>query len=312
MNQVRKANIVLVLYNGKSGWAKEKGDIGICHAELQIALSTAPAKVRLIQIKSNETNETVEENANDKRFKDYVNQQNLFRGRTANTGEEVIERCKEALRDAVPTMVNLGVREARKGKFYNGEALDWSKLDFQNRKKAIEESLYNSLKSRERAVEKDIGVFVPIKKKSVLILCHGIPDSMGVAAAREMVGQSFIHDYRYEHLLGEKYVGPIHLIACHGRVTETQVRKLIGFPDVIIVSPPFGIYAADHIHKSQLVLITNCRDDTSTRNGVQRFFDWLEQSREDNSLIQRAEARSRIIQTIAKVRESEERSSLIQ
>jgi len=36
MDQVQKADIVLVLYNGNSGWAKADGDIGICHAELQI------------------------------------------------------------------------------------------------------------------------------------------------------------------------------------------------------------------------------------------------------------------------------------
>ena len=52
MTQVSQANIVLVLYNGNSGWAKEDGDVGICHAELQTALSHAPAKVRLIQIES--------------------------------------------------------------------------------------------------------------------------------------------------------------------------------------------------------------------------------------------------------------------
>ncbi len=119
MNQISKANIVIVLYNGNSGWAKEDGDIGICHAELQTALNHAPAKVRLIVIES----ENIEDNRRNIRFKEYIEQQNLFRGGgTAKNGKEIIKICKEALRDAVVDMVHLGVAEARKGKFYTGAA----------------------------------------------------------------------------------------------------------------------------------------------------------------------------------------------
>jgi hypothetical protein len=35
MEQVRLADIVLVLYNGNAGWAKEGADVGICLGELQ-------------------------------------------------------------------------------------------------------------------------------------------------------------------------------------------------------------------------------------------------------------------------------------
>jgi len=50
MRQVREANIVLVLYNGVSGWANRNGEIGICHGELQTALAETPGKVRLIEL----------------------------------------------------------------------------------------------------------------------------------------------------------------------------------------------------------------------------------------------------------------------
>ena len=68
MEQVRKANIVLVLYNGNSGWAKGSGDIGICHAELQAALEHSPAKIRLIKI----DNKQIENSDRNERFKEYV------------------------------------------------------------------------------------------------------------------------------------------------------------------------------------------------------------------------------------------------
>jgi hypothetical protein len=48
-----------------------------------------------------------------------------------------------------------------------------------------------------------------------------------------------------------------------------------------------------------LILIANCRDDTSTRNGLQRFFDWLEQSGESDNFLTRAIARTQIIKAIA-------------
>jgi hypothetical protein len=217
MNQVTKANIVLVLYNGNSGWAKEDGDIGICHAELQAALSHAPAKVRLIKI---ESQASVEDNDRNKRFKEYIEKQNLFRGNITKNGEEIIERCKEALKDAVVDMVNLGVMEARKGKFHTGAALEWSKLDFQKRKEAMENTLSSNLKCRKNSREKeDIGgIFVRLKendKKSILIKCHAVPDAMSVSAAREMVGQPFLTDYKYDEYLGDNYVGLVHLIACY-------------------------------------------------------------------------------------------------
>lgn len=47
VQQVRRADVVLVLYNGISGWARLTGEIGICHGELQTALEEAPGKVRL-------------------------------------------------------------------------------------------------------------------------------------------------------------------------------------------------------------------------------------------------------------------------
>ena len=47
--QIRKADIVLVLYNGSAGWASH-GLEGICQIELRAAMETAPHKVRIIRL----------------------------------------------------------------------------------------------------------------------------------------------------------------------------------------------------------------------------------------------------------------------
>lgn len=38
-----------MLFNGNSGWARDAGGIGICHAELRTALASASNRVSLIE-----------------------------------------------------------------------------------------------------------------------------------------------------------------------------------------------------------------------------------------------------------------------
>jgi hypothetical protein len=50
MARVQRADILIVIYSGDAGWAKEGGEIGICHAELEKGLNSAREKVRILQI----------------------------------------------------------------------------------------------------------------------------------------------------------------------------------------------------------------------------------------------------------------------
>jgi hypothetical protein len=279
LQQVRKADIVLVLYNGNAGWAKDGGEVGICFGEMEAALSISPAKVRLIELPIQPLGTGTTKSRN-QRFRDFVSARNLFRGAACQTGEEVIGRCKAALRQATAEMVQLGGREARKGKYDKGSALDWSRLTFEDRRKAMEEALRDSLLERASSEQFQGQLFVSVSGRSILALPHGIPAAMTVAAAREMVGQPFLRDYEVAGVLRDKRVGPIHFIACHRGITEPQAARQLGFPDATIVSPPFGVYVADNIQKIQLIFMANCRDETTTRVGVQRVFEWLEQSGE--------------------------------
>ena len=47
-----------------------------------------------------------------------------------------------------------------------------------------------------------------------------------------------------------------------------------------------------------MVLIGNCRDETTTRHGVQRLFDWLEQTGDVARLARRAHSKTKIIKAI--------------
>ena len=301
ITQVKNCDLLIVLYNGTAGWAKSGGDIGICHAELSFGLDTGRAKVYLIELPITEDSDKTDEIKRNELFRSFKNDQNQFRGRTAKNGEDVIKLIKTILHEAVVNMFKLGVREARKGKHDTGEALDWNRLSMSHRKNQIETVIHDCLASKPNSKSGgDNSVFVKLAKELILFRIHGIPASMSTTAAREMVGRPFIKDFEYAKTLKGAKAGPIHIIGCHKRVTESQAINLIGHPDVTIVTPPFGIYTVDNYQMIQLLFLSDCRDETTTRHAVQRSLEWLLQSGEDKYLCKRAKARKNIINTIAK------------
>ena len=296
---VKDCDILLVISNGNAGWADAAGSIGICHAELMTGLSIAPAKVRLIGLEPIPINKDADGTRNE-RFQAEVSKQSLFRGGTVKTIDELKTRTKEALHDAVISLAQAGVRDAAKGKFHSGAALDWTRLDFASRQAEMVRVLRDSVLARSGSSEDDGKVFAKIGGQDVLCRFHAIPAALTVGAAKEMVGQPFLRDYLLADKLTGKRGGPIHLIACHKNATESQALKLLGFPDATVVTAPFGVFVADPVQKVQFAFLTNCRDETNTRHGLQRFFEWLTQTGEDGLVAKRARARARIVRAIAK------------
>jgi hypothetical protein len=141
-------------------------------------------------------------------------------------------------------------------------------------------------------------IAIQIEESLVVVRLHAVPAAFSVAAAREMVGRPHLRDHQLASELGTAG-GPLHLIACHRTVSETQATNLLGFPDATVISSPFGVYVADNVQKMQFVFLANCRDAIQTRLGVQRFLEWLEQAGESQLLLDRAKARARIIKAIA-------------
>ena len=296
---VKDCDIILSISNGNAGWANAAGDVGICHAELMTGLSTAPAKVRLIVLDNIPITKNAEGTRN-QRFQEYVGKQSLFRGGTVKTVDELKSRVKEALYDAVVCLAQAGVREASRGKFHSGEALDWSRLDFAARQEQMVRAIRDAMLARLGSFEDSGKVFVRMDGHEILCELHAIPAALSVGPARELVGQPFLRDHLLAANLTGKRGGPLHIIACHKTATESQAAKLLGFPDATLVAAPFGVFVADPVQKVQFAFITNCRDDTNTRHGLQRFLEWLTQTGEDALLAKRAIARARIVRAIAK------------
>lgn len=302
LQAVNDCDALIVLSNGNAGWAKSGGDIGICHAELVTGLSRAPGKVRLISLGNVVTPKTAEGERN-RRFQEYVGKQSLFRGGNVATEADLRQRAKEAVRDALIALTQAGVRESSKGRFHSGEALDWSRLDFKERQLEMQRVLRDAMRQRPGSSDDGDHLFVQFAGLDVLCVPSAIPAALTVSAAKEMVGQPFLKDYELSNTLAksrQRRGGPVHVIACHKAATEAQASKLLGFPDATVVSAPFGVFVADNLQKVQFAFIVNCRDESTTRHGAQRFFEWLSQTGEEALVAGRAEARARIVAAIAK------------
>ncbi len=302
MAKARQADVVLVLYNGRAGWpgtAKRLGDgIGICHAEFEEAFHSAPSKVRSIQFPA----KPAKPDSPDGRFQEYFIRQNLP-GTQVQTGDEAIEAAKELAVATLLSLARTGVGVSSTGGFYAGEALEWSRLDFQSRRtvtrKAVAELISGRGKTDLLASDPPIAI-LNVRNHPIAFLCDCIPASLGTSAARELVGQPFLHDHEYVSLLPPKVCGPVHIIACQKGVSESQALRQLGFPDAIVVNAPFGVYVADNVQKIQMVFIAQCRDESSTRRHTQRFLNWLAEQGEDDLLADRADSRRRIADLLAK------------
>ena len=298
LHEVRRAHVVIVLFNGDAGWARMANDIGICHAELEASLFSGRNRTHLIRLPASSAS-----SERDRRFQMFVEREQLFSGNPIASEDEAIDNVRQTLAETVSRLARGGATVLRRDSYALGEALEWSKLDYATRKLAMEKACLDALAEREgrmRDVDRDAkAVRVRLGKADVLFVAHAIPAAASVAAARELVGRPFLGDHRYV-AEGDAVCGPVHLIACQKSATEKQATDLLGFPDATVVTTTFGIYLVDPVQKIQLVLLANCRDATSSRFAVQRLFDWLERSGEGDAVVQRARSRKKIVTTIRK------------
>lgn len=301
MSRAKQADIVLVLYNGNSGWSGSTGlvhdNVGICHAEFSEAFNKAPGKVRSIQFPAIKT----KKGSPDEVFQNYFAKQNVP-GTQVYTGDKAVEAAQKLAVAAVLSLARAGVGVNAKGSYFAGEALQWTRLDFHKRREVTRLAVAEFLRARaggKPTAELSPLVVFPVAGKKVAFLCDCIPATLGTAGARELVGQPFLRDHLTVKDLPKGVDGPVHIIACQKTVTESQALRQLGFADAVVVTAPFGVYVADDVQKIQMVFIAQCRDETTTRQRAQRFIQWLEEQGEDELLAARAASRRKISDLIA-------------
>lgn len=303
LKAVEECNILISIYTGEGGWGKAKSDIGICHAELSNAIENEPGKAYLINAKEavhTKKDESKLKEQNDLMDK-YVSNLNRFHS-NATTAEEIEDKIKSIVIEASIKLTHLGQREVRRGKYNTGEALNWSRLNYISRSKEMIKIIRENFIKDGNTLLNDTDIIFNEHEtnKNILFRIHAIPDAMSVSTAREIVGRPFLQDHLIIKNQPQQILGPFHIILIHKNITDTQVANFLGHPDATIVSSPFGIYLADNIQKIQCIFLKDCRDKTSTTHNYQRFRDWIYETNETSEIINRAEGRRQILNSIIK------------
>lgn len=300
LQEVRDADIVIVLFNGDAGWMSSAGGLGICHAEFKEALNYAPEALRIVRLPQI----AKAEKGLNAPFAAEIKQRNPF-APSANTGDEVVAEVKTALREAVEQLARSGARAMRGSVYHSGAPLAWARLDYDARAKAMVAELRSFLKTegarsqQARPSDTVAKLTTSLASRDVRVICHAVPAAMTVATARERVGQPFLQDHLEADVVSGTCVGPVHLIACHQGVSESQALRQLGFPDAMILNAPFGVYVADGVQRVQMVFLKECRDEANTRRRCEQLFEWLRNEGEDVLLAERAARRAEIVRAMA-------------
>ena len=307
LREINRADLVVVLYTGEAGSAAHDTDLGICHAEFYEAVSRRPGIVSVIDL----TPLAAAANDRDARFRDFIAAQSIYRSSVDSVAalhEQVMDLLQERIAQLVKQAARSGARLQDRG-----QALDWNQLDLAQRRQAMCTALRAALADGRDALER--GVRASAKKHKalaedlqewalpnarVLARIDAVPAALSTPAARELVGQPFQSDHlRDAELEASGLPGFVHLIACHRRPTEAQALRMLGTPDAATIRSDFGILAADHVQKIQLVLLGQCSDSSAIALALRRFDEWLIQTGEEKSVVARAAARRRILKALA-------------
>jgi hypothetical protein len=299
MLQARICDIFISLFNGNAGWPDKNGTVGICHAEFMEAYSNAPGKVFIVNIFQADAPQSPKEDI-DVYFQNYIISLKRFEARASTNEEQLLAAMRSTVSESTLRLAQRGVRDASRGVGYVGPALDWSRQDYRARIASMKASVLAGLDKGTRRTSNNRNIMRrSINGHALLFVVNAIPDAMSVPAAREVVGQPQLLDHTLLGHLARLHGGPIHLIACHKNVTEAQAIPMLGFPNATVVSAPFGIYVVDTVQSIQLVLIAQCRDETTTRHGVQRFLEWLDESEQAPELVRHAAKRKVVVKALA-------------
>ncbi|HEV8581934.1 MAG TPA: hypothetical protein VGX68_22930 [Thermoanaerobaculia bacterium] len=310
MGQVDQADILVVIYNGEAGWGMETGETGICHAEMARVWGRSPSKLRVIgldfpsdpALKLTSPGEAAEKNEANRRFKEDLDTFRLFQARPKDR-PSLEKAVKLAVVKAVAELAKTGSEEGRRGRYYLGSPLDWSRLTYPQRKSEMEGVIRRYLaRVRKAAGDPDSAepLQLTLRGEKVLFASHAVPAGFGTPEARELVGRPYLRDHEIPFAGTGGAVGPVHVIACHKTCTEGQISSFMGHPDLFTVQAPFGFFVADLVSFVQTFFLNACRDETSTQVALRRMFDWVEQSGEMGRIVERGRSRRTILETVAK------------
>ena len=292
LDKIKKADIVFILYNGDAGWAPEKSKeyLGICHAEFLEAFNNHPSMtygVNLISHFKSSKYKKEEGLRNAKFQKDFGNFYRFNEYSTATTVKELEHNIIRLIKDTIKqslTKAFLAKKQLEISHSVFGKTLDWSKLNYNKR--------VNEIIDISSRTIKDLSI-----NKEIIIKTHAVPDNMSVSEARSLIKRPFL--YEQDEIKASKLKkGLIHFITIYGNATESQVKNIVGYPDLTVIKTDFGFYLWEQTTHIQIIFLANCKNPDIIKNKIQQFDIWLTASNEIDHVHKRAAARYSILEAI--------------
>lgn len=294
LEEVRKSDLIIALYNGVSGWAPKGIELGICHSELSTALDISTRKTAIINIENyfKITTADKDEKTRNEKFKKYIETQNRFTNPLKVIGDQTNDNLKQSLLTSIKTIIynHLSDRIKISNSYYNLSgnnkiSLDWKKLKYTDRDKLITDKLKKLILSSPNF-------------SKFITKAHSIPDNMSVNDAKAFTGRPFLSDQEFVPPSKAKNFGPVHFVGVYGNATEIQVKNLIGFPDITAIRDDFGLYVWEQNTHVQLVFLIDCKTPEAIESNFLLFNNWCDSTGEFENIKKRAEARVHILKAI--------------
>jgi hypothetical protein len=127
--------------------------------------------------------------------------------------------------------------------------------------------------------------------RKIPVLASFCPDRYSYADAARYVGYPFRTDM-------EKWaddMGPLHLVSIYRTITDTQIRRHLGNPDIHVSREKWGFYALDPERFIQAVYLQNCHSPQSLLNRIRQFLAWLHEYGQAADLARNAERRGKVL-----------------
>ncbi|MGI9644226.1 MAG: hypothetical protein ACR2O6_02825 [Ilumatobacteraceae bacterium] len=124
------------------------------------------------------------------------------------------------------------------------------------------------------------------------VIVTACPDRFSSPDASRYVGYPF----RTAVETWPEEIGPLHIVLVFRTVTDTQIRKHLGNPDIHVMRQKWGFFAADPERFIQIAYLTGCDGPEEVGQHVRDLLVWLDRYHQVDDLIERARTRGRILQ----------------
>lgn len=127
--------------------------------------------------------------------------------------------------------------------------------------------------------------------RKIPVLASICPDRFSYTDAARYVGYPFRTGM-------EKWaddIGPLHLVCIYRTITDTQIRRHLGNPDIHVSREKWGFYALDPERFIQAAYLQSCQSPQSLLNRIRQFLSWLHEYGQAPDLVRNAERRGRVL-----------------